>query len=136
MDPAGLPGPAGDCITGSMEMSITPEQIAHVLELIENRPKGKIRFTEKNIWESENADAMCDYLVAVLKEAPLMAQIIRHQQEQLRVAREALEKSQSLLAWFRTAPNFPGWKHPSQADQYDEVMQALSLIDNFNQPKE
>jgi hypothetical protein len=119
-------------------MTPTPEQIAHVLELDSKRQKEAEKLHKNRVKALDGYEFDTTKYIelkslmpahdAFIAAAPLMAQIIRHQQEQLRVARGLLEQAQSLLSWFRTAPNFTGWKHPSQAAQYDNVMQALSLI--------
>lgn len=127
----------------------TPEQIAHVLELDSKRTQGEWR-TEQgqsmsagcdiDFWYSiitPNEDGSFTYVVdgdgtnyndypnapqdfAFIAAAPLMVQIIRHQQEQLRVAREALYELQL----------------EKDGSDCDVAIKALSLINNSTTTKE
>lgn len=105
--------------------NITPEQIAHVLELDGNRAQGKwmlggcsgrmITVAGGYCGDGFLADVDIKDNAAFIAAAPLMAQIIRQQQALLVEARGALE-----YAWERIYINVDGdceLKHPFELER-------------------
>ena len=108
----------------------TPEQIAHVLELVRLNQEAvaalhKVESTNRGSFEHRVAD---DHLHSsnyeLQRAAPLMAQIIRRQQEQLRLAREALESIKNNAGGYDDGQVC----HPEGCDSPSIAKQALSLI--------
>lgn len=112
-------------------MTITTEQIAYVLELDSKRTQGewKVNDQQHSGWMDNAvyitaragnlARVYADFSeqlpnAAFIAAAPLMAQIIRHQQDQLRAANEALQN----ISRYDPTTNYQG----------EMAKQALSLI--------